>query len=130
MISAKPSDCPPTVAVISKLPAILDSKGRVRISKEQRRVILAEFERSGLSAARFARQTGLKYPTFAAWVQHSRRPKRPPTKPLRLLEAVAVPAAVATPLLVQLPGGARVELREENQIALLVAVVRALEKSC
>lgn len=130
MISPKPSDSPPTVAVISKLPATLDSKGRVRISKEQRRVILAEFERSGLSAARFARQTGLKYPTFAAWVQHSRRTKRPPTKPLRLLEAVVAPGAVATPLLVQLPGGARVELREENQIALLVAVVRALEKSC
>ena len=89
MISAKPSDCPPTVAVISKLPATLDSKGRVRISKKQRRVILAEFERSGLSAARFARQTGLKYPTFAAWVQRYRRLKRPPAKPpLRLLEGV------------------------------------------
>ena len=39
-------DSPPTVAVISKLTATLDSKGRVRPSKEQRRLILAGFERS------------------------------------------------------------------------------------
>ena len=31
--------------------------------------ILAEFERSGMSAAQFARTTGLKYSTFAVWVQ-------------------------------------------------------------
>ena len=131
MISTKPSDSPPTVAVISKLPATLDSKGRVRTSSEQRRVILAEFERSGLSAARFARQTGLKYPTFAAWVAQYRRTKRPqPKAPLRLLEAVVTPPAVEATLLVQLPGGARVELREVRQIPLVAALVRALEKSC
>jgi transposase-like protein len=131
MISAKPSDSPPTVAVISKLPATLDSKGRVRTSREQRRVILAEFERSGLSAAQFARQTGLKYPTFATWVQQYRRTKRPkPKPPLRLLEAVVAPPPVETILLVHLPGGARVELRDGRQLPLVVALVRALEQSC
>ena len=44
-----------------KLPVTLDTKGRVRTSKEQRRLILAEFERSGVSATQFARRTGLKY---------------------------------------------------------------------
>ena len=131
MISTKSSDFPPTVAVISKLPATLDSKGRVRTSPEQRRVILAEFERSGLSAARFARQTGLKYPTFAAWVAQSRRTKRSqPKPPLRLLEAVVTPPAVTATLQVQLPGGARVELRDASHVPLVVALVRALEKSC
>jgi hypothetical protein len=42
------------------VPVTVDAKGRVRASKEQRRVILAEFERRGLSAARFAKLTGLK----------------------------------------------------------------------
>lgn len=109
----------------------MDSKGRVRTSREQRRVILAEFERSGLSAARFARQTGLKYPTFAAWVAQSRRTKRPqPKLPLRLLEAVVAPPAVEATVLVQLPGGAHVELRDASHLPLAVALVRALGKSC
>ena len=37
-----------------------DSKGRVRTSKEQRKIILAEFERSGVSGAQFARQSSRK----------------------------------------------------------------------
>lgn len=133
MIATHRSDDPPTVtpALIPKLPVTLDTKGRVRTSKEQRRVILAEFERSGLSAARFARQTGLKYSTFAVWVQRYRRPKRSERKsPLRLLEAVVTPAPARSALLVQLPGGAQVELREASQIPLVAALVRALEKSC
>jgi hypothetical protein len=39
----------------------LDTRGRVRTSREQRLLLLAEFARSGLSAAAFARRTGLKY---------------------------------------------------------------------
>jgi transposase-like protein len=131
MVTTSRSDASPAVtpAVIPKLPVTLDPKGRVRTSKEQRRVLLAEFERSGLSAARFARQTGLKYSPFAFWVQRYRRTKRSPAKPpLRLLEAVVAPVAVEVTLLVQLPGGARVELREANQIPLVVALVRALEQ--
>jgi lambda repressor-like predicted transcriptional regulator len=58
---------------IQTVPVTVDTKGRVRASKEQRRVILAEFERSGVSAARFAKQTGLKYSTLAGWLQRYRR---------------------------------------------------------
>jgi hypothetical protein len=39
---------------MSKLPVTVDTKGRVRTTKEQRRIVLAEFERSGVSAAQFA----------------------------------------------------------------------------
>ena len=133
MITPNRSDASPAVApaVIPKLPVTLDTKGRVRTSKEQRRVILAEFARSGLSATQFARRTGLKYSTFAVWVQRYRRPKRPArTAPLRLLEAVVAPAPITSALLVQLPGGAQVELRETGQLPLVAALVRALEKSC
>jgi transposase-like protein len=118
-------------AVLPKLQVTLDSKGRVRVSKEQRRVILAEFARSGVSAARFAQRVGLKYSTFAGWVQRYRRTKRPVRKlPVRLLEAVMAPAASTPALLVHLPGGARVELCEASQVVLVAALVRALEKPC
>ena len=133
MITPSSSDSVPALASSSatKLPVTLDTQGRVRTSREQRRVILAEFERSGMSAAQFVRRTGLKYSTFAYWVQHYRRPKRPARKaPLRLLEAVLSPATPATALTVLLPGGARLEIRESGQVPLAAALVHALEKSC
>jgi transposase-like protein len=103
----------------------------VRTTREQRRVILAEFERSGMSAAQFARRTGLKYSTFALWVQCYRRSKRPARKaPVRLLEAVLTTATPATVLTVLLPGGARLEIREASQIPLAAAMVHALAKPC
>lgn len=133
MITPSGSDSVPALASSSaaKLPVTLDTKGRVRTSREQRRVILTEFERSGMSAAEFARRTGLKYSTFALWVQHYRRTKRPARKsPVRLLEAVVTPSTSAAPLQVLLPGGARLELREAGQVPLAAALVHALEKSC
>jgi len=114
-----------------KLPVTLDTKGRVRTSKEQRRVILAEFERSGASVAQFAQRTGLKYSTLAAWVQRYHRTKRPRLKsPVRLLEAVVGPAPLIPALELHLPGGARLQIREASQLALVAALVRALEQPC
>jgi transposase-like protein len=133
MITPGSSDSVPAVASSSaaKLPVTVDTKGRVRTTREQRRVILAEFERSGMSAAQFARRTGLKYSTFAVWVQRCRRTKRPARKaPVRLLEAVLTPSPHATVLTVLLPGGARLEVRAAGQIPLAAALVHALEKSC
>ena len=119
--------CP---AAVGKLPVRLDTKGRVRVSREQRQVILAEFERSGASVPEFARRSGLKYSTLAAWLARHRRAQRPAQKtPLRLLEAV-VPVAAPAALWLHLPGGARLELREGSPVALAVALVRALEKPC
>ena len=117
--------------VLPNLPVTVDSKGRLRTTKEQRRIILAEFERSGLSGAQFARRAGVKYSTFAGWAQRYRRTKRSGQKsPLRLLEAVVAPPALTASLQVHLPGGARSEIRETSQLALVAALVRALEKPC
>jgi len=114
-----------------KLPVTMDTKGRVRTSKAQRRVILAQFEHSGMSAAQFARQTGLKYSTLAAWVQRYRRTKRPERKsPVRLLEAVVAPTSLGSALPVRLSSGARLEISEVGQVPLVVALLRALEPSC
>lgn len=133
MIPPSSSDSVPALASASaaKLPVTVDTKGRVRTSREQRRLLLAEFERSGVSAAEFARRTGLKYSTFAAWVQRYRRTKRPVRNaPVRLLEAVLTTPTPATVLTVLLPGGARLEVREAGQVPLAAALVHALEKSC
>jgi hypothetical protein len=114
-----------------KLPVTADTKGRLRASKEQRRVILAKFEQSRMSAAQFAQRTGLKYSTFAAWVQRYRRTKRPERKPaMRLLEAMVEPTAPAAGLQMHLTNGARLEINDASQIPLVAALVRALEKPC
>lgn len=44
---------------LPQVPVPVDSKGRVRTSAEQKRLILAEFERSGVSVVQFAKRAGL-----------------------------------------------------------------------
>lgn len=115
-----------------------DVLGRVRATPERRAAILAEFGRSGVSAAQFARLAGINYSTFAQWVQkHRRRQASPrrvgppaPARGLQLVEAVVAPAAGGAPLVVQLPGGVRAELTAERQVPLVVALIRALEGRC
>jgi hypothetical protein len=118
-----------------------DALGRMQRTGEQRERILDEFERSGLSGLKFASFCGVKYQTFATWVQRrkrqrdaspKRRPQRKRASPVRWLEA-SVPATVAsadTGLLLQLPGGVRAHVCHEQHIALAAALVRALEKPC
>jgi transposase-like protein len=110
----------------------LDSKGRVRASKEQRRMILAEYERSGVSAAQFARQTGLKYSTLAGWLIRYRRSKPQGARAaVRLLEAVVEENSNdKKPLVLELPGGARMEIKDAQQAALAGALLRTLAKPC
>lgn len=50
----------------------MDERGRVRVDRERRAELLAEFDRSGMSGAAFARWAGIKYPTFAGWLQQRR----------------------------------------------------------
>lgn len=121
-------------AQAAKLPVTLDTRGRVRTSREQRRLILDEFERSGVSAVEFARRSGLKYSTLAGWRHRHRRSKRSgPVRPVRLLEAVlpasSVPALSAQPALpVLLRGEVRLEIGCAAQIPLAAALIRELEK--
>jgi hypothetical protein len=110
----------------------------MRTSATRRESLLAEFERSGLSAAKFAELAGIKYQTFAGWVQQRRRTARRPVPtpgPSKWLEAVVEQAQVAAAtngaaLLLQLPGGVQVELVDARQVPLAAALVRALQKPC
>lgn len=124
-----------------------DVLGRVRVKKARRDVLLDEFERGGTSAQAFAKMVGVKYQTFASWVQKRRRARKQyppvakslPSTPatsgaLRLVEVVA--AATVTKgsesLLVHLPGGARVEVRDARQALLAAELLKALlpTRSC
>lgn len=49
------------------------SYGRVRTPAHRGETLLDEFEKSGLSGAKFAALSGIKYQTFAKWVQQRRR---------------------------------------------------------
>lgn len=119
-----------------------DVLGRVKHTREQREKILDEFEGSGVSGCQFAALVGVKYQTFATWVQQRKRRRRayprtkPPTKTaaqVKWFEAVVRPGAPpvgADGLLLHLPGGVRVELANHHQVGLAAALVRALEKPC
>lgn len=128
------SSIPVGPPAIENVAVTLDTKGRVRASKEQRQVILAEFERSGVSAAQFAKLTGLKYSTLAGWLQRYRRTKpKGRGRAVRLLEAVVTEAQGGDPnlsLRLQLPDGTRIEISDARQAVLAAELLRALARPC
>jgi hypothetical protein len=117
-----------------------DTRGRVRVPPDRREALLDEFERSGLSGARFARMAGVKYPTLANWLQKRRKAREQSAEPtgpsigeaamtkgpVRLFEAVVgegvgrpVSRMSETGLMIELPGGGR--MRVESPIELRLA---------
>ena len=49
-----------------------DAQGRVLVSRERRESLLEEYDRSGMSGVKFAQYVGIKYSTFAYWLQSRR----------------------------------------------------------
>ena len=112
-----------------------DVLGRVKTPKGRREQLLDEFEKSGLTGQKFAALVGVKYQTFATWAQKRRRvrnaypAKRP--KQLRWLEAVVEPnRGNQSPLVLELPGGAKVQINNVKEAMLAAALLRALVKPC
>ena len=122
-----------------------DARGRVRTPAQRRETLLDEFEKSGLSGAKFAAISGIKYQTFANWVQQRRRKGQTvalssakgaaKSESVSWLEAVVQQAgeqveANCGSLTLHLPGGVRAQLDSPRAVALAAALVRALEKPC
>lgn len=105
-----------------------DAKGRVRTPGPRRETLLAQFDRSALSGAEFAKLTGIKYATFAGWL-HQRRRKAAEGSQVQWLEAgvaaLPAPAATAPVLRVELPGGAWMEVRP-GQLTAAAGLLREL----
>lgn len=122
-----------TTAVIIDEGEKRDGRGRVKWPKRRRDEFFAEYERSGLSQAAFARRAGVRYPTFAHWVQRARREpqrlsdsgRRPIGRrfaEVRLGTDMPVPP-VMPELSVTLPGGL---VARGADAAALAVLVRAL----
>lgn len=117
----------------------VDGRGRVQTSREQREAILDEFARSGVSGAAFARLHGIKYATFANWVQKRRRQRQgvagsvqPPAMELTevvLSEQPVGAGALKSSLRIELPGKAIVAVSDRRQVQLAAELLRAL-RSC
>lgn len=125
-----------------------DERGRVRTPVERREALLDEFERSALSGMKFAQLAGIKYATFANWIQKRRTVRKmnggpagetggmqsPPvarTAPVRLFEAFAQIGAAtgADSLLIELPGGARMRVDSPGQARLAAEMLRLISNA-
>ena len=109
----------------------------MRVSVERRQRLLAEYEQSGLSARKFTELVGIKYQTFANWLQKRRRLGSSSAKPadtVQWLEAVVEKAktsglATTPALIVALPGGAQMEIGDAQQAALAALLLRSLRQA-
>jgi hypothetical protein len=117
------TESPPTGSIIKS-----DRTGRIRYGPEFKREVLAAFQTSGLSAMAFARQCGIKYPTFAAWLAAGRSPRPKPSagKPVFLIAEMAGGDDGAA-LEVRLPGGAVARATGSGHIKLLAELLRQLD---
>ena len=82
-----------------------------------------------MAVAKFAVFVGVKYPTFASWVQKRRRQRKGGEVAGRSAALQWVEAAVEVPgagLRVELLGGARIEIADEAQAKLAAVLLRAL----
>ena len=121
-----------------------DTLGRVRTPVARREALLDEFEGSGMSGVKFAGYVGVKYQTFASWVQMRRRRRAAEagslpgggaasSSPLQRVEAVleednAAAGRGTGALSVQLPGGARLQISDARQTALAARLLLALAR--
>ena len=113
-----------------------DALGRVRTPRARREALVEEFEKSGVSAKKFAALFGVNYQTFASWVQAHRKargPRAPVAGPVRLWEAVVEEgrcgdreSAGAPELWIELPGGSRMVVASPVQLAMAAELVALL----
>ena len=130
-----------------------DGRGRVRVPVQRRELLLDEFEKSGASAAKFARLAGIKYATFAGWVLKRRKVRgrlekttsnlttsvaEPVVSPgsVRLLEALMEddhtggrdPVGTRG-LLIELPGGSRMLVESPVHLQMAAELVAMIAQS-
>ena len=112
-----------------------DRVGRVQYSREYKSKVLAAFHQSGMSAAAFANQCGIKYPTFASWVTKARKKTDQAIEPQTSTQVVTNPAFLIAEvpaqteyasLQIELPGGAILKITDPAQNPLAKALLKSL----
>lgn len=113
-----------------------DRMGRVRMPAARREQILGRFELSGMSGQAFAAQIGVKYSTFASWVQKRRRARgayangggKSVKAPLALVEAIveSKPSDPSSGLELETASGLKLRLTGSGDIPAVVNLLKAL----
>ena len=114
-----------------------DRIGRIRVSAEHREQLLDSYEQSSLSGPKFAELHGIKYQTFATWVQKRKRqrgeyelmPKEAPSEKLlqSLVELdVAAPSHKHDTLRVEHASGVSISVTTPTQAQLAAILLNNL----
>lgn len=139
-----------TIAIKDEQIVKRDEKGRLRITKERREALLAEYDQGGMTGAAFARWAGIPYATFMTWLHKRRKATEPVVEKearqavtLEWVEAVVeksaeVPkqlpkretAAKSGMALVVEGPGVRLELSEERHVLWAAKLLRHLGEVC
>jgi len=96
-----------------------------RTDAARRAQLLAEFDRGGLSAADFARQHGIHYTTFCGWRQRRDKAQAAPG----FVEIELNGATMASGVVIELGGVARMRVESAGQIGLAVQIVQQLNRA-
>ncbi len=108
-----------------------DRTGRTRYTDHYKAEVVEAFAGSGLSGPAFARQCGVKYPTFASWVAKTGRQDAPRKEAQQsgafIVAQIGQESAVGDGTLeVRLPGGATAVAGTPRQVVLLAELLKAL----
>ena len=111
-----------------------DEVGRVRTPPEKREAMLAEYERSGMTGAQFARFVGVRYSTLMYWLQRRRKETGRgqqvitpgPDQPRWLEARVEGEVAKSENLVLEMGGGIRMLVGNRTQAALAGELLRAM----
>jgi transposase-like protein len=111
----------------------VDEVGRVRTPPEKREAMLAEFDRSGMTGAQFARFVGVRYPTLMYWLQKRRKgagqseqATRREDHPGWLEARVEGEISKSENIVVEIGGGVRMVVGNRAQAALAGELLRAM----
>lgn len=111
----------------------VDEIGRVRTPPEKREALLAEFDRSGMTGAQFARFSGVRYPTLMSWLQKRRKEAGQGEQMVTSrqdhpgwLEARVEGVIKSENIVVEMGGGVRMLVGNRAQAALAGELLRAM----
>ena len=93
-----------------------------RTTGDARAALLLAFQRSGLSAAAFAREHGLGGSTFYHWLRQART-----ASPPAFVEVELPPALTTEGLVIELSPAPRLHLAGRHQVALAAQLLQALQ---
>lgn len=104
-----------------------DQLGRKITPAARREELVAAWRQSGLTQAAFARREGVRYPTFASWVQQARRigGRMGASAPKVRFAEVQLPTTRSAPAVeVRLPDGTVVRGANAAEVATVVRALR------